>query len=102
MVFQLSPVRKNERKILPLPRLTPGGSFSGQDKKGLYREGAVPYKPSETGNNMPFQRHRCPGPEFQPEKDKKGTFSRNFPIEMVSFPLLEIFKTPLTVKRNSL
>jgi hypothetical protein len=24
----------------------------------------VPFKPSETGNNMPFQRHQCPGPDF--------------------------------------
>jgi hypothetical protein len=28
---------------------------------------------------MPFQRHSCPGPDFEPEKGKKAFFSRNLP-----------------------
>jgi hypothetical protein len=39
------------------------------------REGAVPCKPSESGNNTHFQRHSCPGPDFRSEKSKNIGFS---------------------------
>jgi hypothetical protein len=38
-------------------------------------EGHVACKPSERGNNMPFQRHRWPGPDFFAEKGKNGIIS---------------------------
>jgi hypothetical protein len=94
MVFQLCPVRKNERKILPLSSLTPRVSFPGKDKMTFTGRGAVPGKHSETGNNMPFQRHQCPGPVFWSKKGKNSHFSRNLLLEMPFLPFSLIFNTP--------
>jgi hypothetical protein len=41
--------------------------------------GAVGKKPFEGGNNMPFQGHRCPGPDFNAEKGKNALFSPKMP-----------------------
>ena len=68
-------------------------------------EGAVGNKPSESGNNMPFQRHRCPGPDFKAKKGKNAVSSRNFSLEChlfhypIQITIFIITRYPLVVGR---
>jgi hypothetical protein len=55
-------------------------------------EGAVPQKPSESGNNNHFQRHRCPGPDFKAEKAKNALFSLKTPPEEGIFCFFKLFR----------
>jgi hypothetical protein len=49
-----------------------------KEASGLLKPGknptfrTVPFMTSERGNNMPFQRHRCPDPDFWSEKGKNA------------------------------
>jgi hypothetical protein len=40
---------------------------------------------------MPFQGHRCPGPDFKAEKGKNAVFSRNSLLEMAFLPFSTIY-----------
>jgi hypothetical protein len=40
---------------------------------------------------MPFQGHRCPGPDFNAEKGKNALFSLKMPPEKGIFGFLGIF-----------
>jgi hypothetical protein len=76
------------------------GKLCNQSDFGKYyhlivqEPGGVAEKPSESGNNMPFQRHQCPGPDFKPEKGKNAVFSLKFPLEMPFLPFPTIFNIP--------
>jgi hypothetical protein len=48
---------------------------------------SVAEKPFESGNNMPFQRYRGPGPDFLSGNGKKGIFSRNSLLVKAKMPL---------------
>jgi hypothetical protein len=61
---------------------------------------AVADKPSESGNNTHFQRHRYPGPDFWPEKGKNALFSRPILLETAFLSFSAFYRCLIRIQGN--